>query len=670
MNDITYNFTLSDPGTGKVLKDEDTQKLYAGMTFKGTINGKSATLYANQYQAFTLMIDNSVVFSASSFEISSMTNGGVNYATQEVLLYYVDTRDDTFYSYKFKVDPVAKTFVYIPHDSLLGYYETANAYVMFDGYGTGFINFNSSSYTQTDFTYQKFNNIVTINYKNTISTFEYGTSAQFSIDKFGNVLTVHSGLGLKAGDKFVNRYIQSGIIVNVNIETIGRESNTVAKAELYRAVEIITKDGVLSDDQKASYIDTKKVYFGGAGFYQLSVSAEFYGEKITEYYAIQVLNKVIEGHPLVATYGAGVIYTQNALIIDVYGRITVTNGDDTFVGSIKIADDNTFTAELYGKKGTATVTGELIETGLVKIRATGALSYTDYYTTGTSYVVGRSTTILRIFNLKNTTVYVLTQAETSANGQVVQVEVLSGGSVTSVGAILKITTAKEEVYVKVAEIGNVRTGLTFADGYRGMFTGDGSALELDGFGLAVYGTTVGYYVVNGNNKVTVYIKNQPTVYQVNVENGTYTKVDVAFDNTLVAGRSFTADLYFYCGDYTYVATTTLEFLANGKVVVTSVSSEHDSGSEPCATDKYAPLFCSTNGTQGTFGVNGSRVTVSVNGYTFVFNISNVIAVNELVCENNGGLTTEDHGYFTVGDKFIYIVNNQHKQRESFAFAKK
>ena len=105
----------------------------------------------------------------------------------------------------------------------------------------------------------------------------------------------------------------------------------------------------------------------------------------------------------------------------------------------------------------------------------------------------------------------------------------------------------------------------------------------------------------------------------------------------------------------YQATTTIEFLANGKVLVTSVSSEHDSGSEACSTDKYSPVFCSTNGTQGTYYVEGSRVTVSVGGYAFVFNVTNVIAVNELVCENNGGLTTADHGYFTVGDTFIYVV---------------
>jgi hypothetical protein len=368
-----------------------------------------------------------------------------------------------------------------------------------------------------------------------------------------------------------------------------------------------------------------------------------------------VLNKTIENHPLVGTYGAGVIYPQNTLIIDSYGRLTINSSEGSFVGAVKIADDNTFSAELYGKKGTASVSGEFIENGLVKIRVTGALSYIDYYTTGSSYVIGRGTTILRIFNIKNNVVYILTQAETSANGEIAQIEVLSGASATTIGAILKITTAKTEVFVKVAEIGNVKTGFIFADGHRGVFTGEGEQLELDGFGRAVYGNAVGTYVVNGNNNVTVYINNLPSVYKLNVESGAYTKVDVAFDSSLVEGRAFSADLYFFCGEYMYLANTTFKFLAGGKVLVTSTSSEHDSGSEPCSVDKYAPVFCLAGGTQGTFNVSGTKVTVSVNGYTFVFNISNVMVVNELVCENNGGLTSEDHGYFTVGDKLIFVA---------------
>ena len=128
-------------------------------------------------------------------------------------------------------------------------------------------------------------------------------------------------------------------------------------------------------------------------------------------------------------------------------------------------------------------------------------------------------------------------------------------------------------------MGNVKAGLIFEDGYRGVFAGEGEGLELDGFGRAVYGGVVGTYVTNGNNNVTVYINNAPTVYKVNVANGTYAKLDVAFDSTLVEGRTFTADLYFFCGDYMYTATTTFKFLLGGKVLVTSTSSEHDSGSK-------------------------------------------------------------------------------------------
>ncbi|MBQ3571773.1 MAG: bacterial Ig-like domain-containing protein [Clostridia bacterium] len=654
MNGLSYSFTLSDPGTGKIARPEDAQKLYAGMTFRGTIDGQNATLSADQYQAFTLRIGTTQIFKASSYEIASMTNGGVDYIKQEVMLYYVDVRDDTFYSYKFKVDPVAKTFEYIAHDSLLGYYETDNAYVMFDGYGSGFINFNSKSYATTDFTYSKLDNIVTITYKNVNSTFAYGKSAQFSVDFFGNKLTVHDGLGLTPSAVLVNRYIQSGIIVNVNIETIGKATKTVAMPELLRSIEIITKDGALTDDQKVSYLDTKKVDFTRAGFYQLTVNAEFYGEKITAYYAIQVLDKVNEGSPLISVYGAGVIYPQNSLIIDEYGRLTIACDNGVYVGAIKIAD-NGFSAEVYGKNGTSSIEGELIANGLVRVRATGALSYIDYYTTGRAYIVGRGTTILRAFELSGGNVYILSQAETSASGEIAQVEVLSGTAVMAVGSILKISTPSGETFVKIAEMGNVRTGLTFADGHRGTFTGEGESLQLDGFGKAVYGSTAGTYVLNGNYKITVYLNNNPTVYQINLANSTYKKIDVAFDSTLVAGKKFTADLYFFCGEYMYLATTTFEFSANGKVTVTSLSSEHDSGDESCVTDKYAPDFCPSGTAQGTYGVNGTKVTVTVNGYTFVFNISNVVVVNELVCENNGGLQSDAHGYFAIGNTFTYVV---------------
>ena len=111
----------------------------------------------------------------------------------------------------------------------------------------------------------------------------------------------------------------------------GVKNITVAKAELYRAIEIITKDGALTDDQKASYIDTKKVYFGGEGFYQLIVNAEFYGEKVT-----------------VTTSATGVLNNEV-----VYGY-TVKNSNGDSVSEADVLPVGTYTVTL--KDGAVTVT--------------------------------------------------------------------------------------------------------------------------------------------------------------------------------------------------------------------------------------------------------------------------------------------------------------------------
>jgi hypothetical protein len=99
-----------------------------------------------------------------------------------------------------------------------------------------------------------------------------------------------------------------------------------------------------------------------------------------------------------------------------------------------------------------------------------------------------------------------------------------------------------------------------------------------------------------------------------------------------------------------LANTSFKFDANGKVTVKSLSSEHD-GEDGCSLDDYAPVFCSTEGVVGSYSVKGTKVTVTVNGYTFVFNISNVLVCNELVCENNGGLSSDAHGYFASNSVF-------------------
>ena len=95
-------------------------------------------------------------------------------------------------------------------------------------------------------------------------------------------------------------------------------------------------------------------------------------------------------------------------------------------------------------------------------------------------------------------------------------------------------------------------------------------------------------------------------------------------------------------------------MANGKVRVVSTSTEHDSGEDKCYIDVYNPPFSAAGGSVGSYGVFGTKVTVTVNGYTFVFNITNVIRTSELVCENNGSLSEETHGYFAIDTKFVIV----------------
>ncbi len=652
-----YNFTMEDGETGRIPLKDDGEKPFKGMIFKGTVDGKTATLAADSYQAFTFTVDGKKIFYVNSYDINMMDNGGVNSLTNEIFLYFGDKSEGEYYSYKFIVDPALKTFVLVERDNLFGYYETDSSYIFLDGYGSGFINFNSSSYYETDFTYSKLNNIITLKYKNLSPEFNYGTESRFILDAFGNMLTVHDGLGLTLGAVYENIVIQSGIIVKVNVETIGAAADNVAKAELYRAIEITDKNGALSATEGGvgAYIDVSRVRWGVPGFYRLAITADVFGEKVTAYYAIQVLKSIYAGDPIVANYGSGVIYPENGLTVDEYGRVLLLVGNDLYKGSLKLGEEGKFTSELFGEKGVVNIDGKLIANGLVQIRASGAVGYLDYYTVGNNYVIGKDTTVLRAFDLSGQKIYLLATAETSATAETVAVECINGQEVLSIGAILKITHSKGISYVKTVSWGDTKNGLLLSDKYLGSYSGEGEALVLDGFGNATLGGERATYVINGEGKITVFMGNNPHAYQLDLVAHTYSVMDIAFDNTLVEGRTYSASYYFFCGSYMYSATTTFAFLENGKVRITSTSAEHDSGDEMCMTDKYNPPFCPSGSLVGTYSVTGAKMTVSANGYTFTFNIPNVVYRSEIVCLSTN-VDTDAHGYFEANLVFLNNSN--------------
>ena len=215
---------------------------------------------------------------------------------------------------------------------------------------------------------------------------------------------------------------------------------------------------------------------------------------------------------------------------------------------------------------------------------------------------------------------------------------------SSTGAVIKITHSKGVTHAKTQEWNNGKNGLLLSDAYLGSYVGNGEQLTIDGFGKATYGTSAGTYVINGTNKITVYIDDVPCAYQLNVETGEYTVMDIKFDNSLIEGKTYFADYNFICNNYLYSATTTFAFLANGKVKITSKSTEHDSGEDRCTMDSYSPVFCPDGSIVGTYSVVGTKITVTANGYTITFNILNAVYPNEISCLSTT-VSSEAHGYF-------------------------
>ena len=121
-----------------------------------------------------------------------------------------------------------------------------------------------------------------------------------------------------------------------------------------------------------------------------------------------------------------------------------------------------------------------------------------------------------------------------------------------------------------------------------------------------------------------------TLYRLNNQDYTFEKLDIILDNSIVEGKTFSASHKFVCDIYSYVANTTFTFQANGEVCIVSTSSEHDSGNYACENDVYHPSFASSEGVIGTYVVNNNKLTIKVNGETFVFLITNVLDASEII----------------------------------------
>ncbi len=657
-NDAEYTFIMTTRYVAKTYKPTD-DKIFANMTFNGTVDGKTATLSFGSYENFTLRVDGKTVLEMGAYELGNLKYGGIDHTAKTVTVYQVKQKnayDVSVLSYKFILNVNTKTFTTVEKDGAMGQYETDGKYVFLDGYGKGIVNYDTDLYVRTPITYQKNNNEITIKYVDTTPSFKYGESATFYIDDFMNVLTVKSFTGEDlTGVTFINNEIVRGAIVKMNRFKFYQGADSERRAELLNATDIITKDGTLTYDQKEQWrkdkiINFSKIKFGTAGFYQFSIDLTVDGEKITSYYAIQIISLSHQGDKFAKDYGNGVL-NGYSFSLNEYGVATLVAAGETFTGYYNVVSENKFVAKMYDKNNRyECIEGVVAQDGIIKAQATGAIRFSDYYTTGSVKTIGCkeeiSQIVLRKITVNDADYYVYATSLTDL-GEFVTVELVSGESIDKNGAIVKITKSDAVVYAKLAAWGDVKTGIVFADSVMGEYTyADGTdKLILDGFGNATLRDMSGTYTVDGN-KVTFATTDKAYSITLDKTSMTFTVIQLTIDNGLVEGRTFTLKHIITAeenGEQTgaYSATTTICFKANGKVSITSSSEEY--------VEDYGSYNSVLSG-EGTFSVNMFEITININGYTIVLRANGLNSPSMLTVISTTA-PADSVGYFGANDKF-------------------
>ena len=637
-----YIFTLNSKKDGKVNKKDEVNKVWAGRTFTGTIDGKPAQIQVNIYGQYTIWIDGVKVLATDMQSTYRMVYGGVNEAESTLLLY--DYVDDEYqpYGYKFIINAANNTFTYVERDHLFGFYEWGNMYIFLNGYGNGVINFDRKSYSVTQLSYELIGQELHITYLNTLSTFTYGTSAVLYTHTLGNLLITKSfGDVCEVGTTWRNSVIVDGAIVDISSLQIGAHAN--AKVDFYDFITITTKDGVMTNEQKKACLVTNAIKWTAPGFYRFSVNITVGGQVVTSYYTVQVLAPLAETAPVAQIFGQGILYQNSHFTLDVYGRMNLTIGGVLYSGLASFGEGNeSFVGRVYSEEGImVSVSGTMLHTGVLKLVASGGANFTELYTTGTSTVAGADGVVLRAYTVGGTTIYRLASSLFGV-GDEATVTCLTTTNPFVVGAILKIDTADKTVYVRVDSWDNNTKGLTVSDKWRGTYTAEGKDdLTLDGFGKITLGSAIGSYRQNGKWIVATF----PDLHGfiLDTETMTYREDALPFGADSFVGKTYTATYNFACGDTVHSATTTFTFLADGEVTVTSTAPSHDSD----CTDIYTPVFTTTDTRKATYVVSADTVIVSVGGVSFTFYVEDLMTLLELKLQATT-LSADAHGYFSVG----------------------
>ncbi len=452
--DKTYFFELSRKTEGQVTDSENVNKNSEifGKTFEGVVDGKSATLRVSSIGRISYIVGSSVW--VSEVDIGAMKNGGFNSSESTLLIYDYSGNEGNFYSYKYLLDLTNSTFVPLNKDVVFGKFVLDSVYYFFDGYGTGVVCFDSSSYTTYSFEYTVFGSQIDLSYKTAIAKEVEDGISSFFLDDFGNVITEKNDNN--SGQVFENAFITDGAIVIIGDNMVGAGSSATAKNELLNSIKIVTKDGELTIEQKKSVVKTNTIKFSEEGFYQYSITLPVGDKEVTSYYAVRIIPKYEGIEDIIGRYSP--TSTAGAyLIIDEYGRVKLTADGVEYIGFVTRTQNGFISvATNNGKK--AIIQGTLISDGLFRISVQGDARLTDFFTRGTIKAIGCEELLLREYINGDLKTYAIFNM--GSFGELCEVVVLNDMEISEKGAILKILFSGKSVFVKVNAWGDLEEGLT------------------------------------------------------------------------------------------------------------------------------------------------------------------------------------------------------------------
>lgn len=656
-----YPFTITSKGVGTINTD-NTNNPFADMTFTGTVDGKSATLSLGVNECPELTVGGILIVRmnrnefAPKYKASSASDGTITvYGFKVVTLnkknnststeYKTDLsvteKDDenekvtlSLFSYKFKLDTEAHTFTAIEKDEYFGLYKNAEGrYIFLDGYGRGISDITGERTDLYAIDYTVKGNIVTFVYNDGAGVLSQ-TQSVFSIDGFGNVLTVQKGGDEYAyGDTFENAYITHGAVVTLD-KTVFHKGE--AKDELVNAVRIVTTDGEYTLAQKknkinvggkqTSIVDTTRISMSYAGFYCLTVNLKV-GENnsvVTKYFAVQILEETfVGGSGFARNYGAS-LSGITSFVMNAYGEVTFVYDGTTYTGFGHEAEGKLFATVHSGKLEPLTLRGEINSDGILTITAVNKnVLVTDYYCAGTVAYTGNGTFIIRSFQTPSGNVFYVSSA-LSVLGDKVELKTVGGEKVTSltVGTVISVTYGGEDYVLRISELGNEKSGLEMSDLLGGTYVSEDETetLVIDGYGGATLNGTKGTYTVygdvTGGGKRLVLKVGGKTIRAIIGVSGERKGLFVnngEVSQSHFVGRVYSADI---SDDYEITSLATLEFGSNGSVTVGFECSDSSSGN---------PSYVG----EGTFTVSGETVTINVNGYVITLGFTDPWQLGEL-----------------------------------------